>query len=85
LRIFWPDKILNEELWKHTKQPRIDLQIRKRKWGWLSHTLRKPSEDIARQDPEGNSQGKGETEEYMAKNGARRGQKSSKDLSLDQD
>jgi len=22
-----------------TKQPRIDLQIRKCKWGWLGHTL----------------------------------------------
>jgi hypothetical protein len=49
LQIFWPDQIMNNELWKHTKQPRIDLQIRKRKWGWLGHTLRKPSDDIARQ------------------------------------
>ena len=30
-RIFWPDQITNEELWKCTKQPRIDFQIRKRK------------------------------------------------------
>ena len=28
LRIFWPDQITNKELWKRTKQPRIDLQIR---------------------------------------------------------
>jgi len=58
LRIFWPDQIMNKELWKHTKQPRIDLQIRKRKWGWLGHTLRKPSDDIARQALEWNPQGK---------------------------
>jgi hypothetical protein len=32
LTIFWPDQIMNNELWKRTKQPRIDLQIRKRKW-----------------------------------------------------
>jgi len=49
LRIFWPDQITNNELWKRTKQPRIDLQIRKGKWGWLSHTLRKPIDDITRQ------------------------------------
>jgi hypothetical protein len=39
LRIFWLDQITNKELWKRTKQPRIDLQIRKCKWGRLGHTL----------------------------------------------
>jgi hypothetical protein len=58
LRIFWPDQITNKELWKCTKQPRIDLQIRKRKWGWLGHMLQKPSNDIARQALEWNPQGK---------------------------
>jgi len=58
LRIFWLDQITNEELWKHTKQPRIDLQIRKCKWGWLGHTLRKPSDNTARQALEWNPQGK---------------------------
>ena len=52
LRIFWPDQITNNELWKRTKQPRTDLQIRKREWGWLGHTLRKPIDDITRQDLE---------------------------------
>jgi len=58
LRIFWPDQVTNNELWKRTKQPKIDLQIRKRKWGWLGHTLRKPMEDITRQALEWNPQGK---------------------------
>jgi len=58
LRIFWPDRITNNELWKRTKQPRIDLQIRKRKWGWLGHTLRKSTDDITRQALEWNPQGK---------------------------
>jgi len=58
LRIFWPDQATNKELWKRTKQPRIDLQIRKRKWRWLGHTLRKPSDDITRQALEWNLQGK---------------------------
>jgi hypothetical protein len=39
-------------------QLRIDLQIRKRKWGWLGHTLRKPSDDIARKALEWNPQDK---------------------------
>jgi len=56
--IFWPDQITNTELWKRTKQPRINLQIKKRKWGWLGHTLRKPPDDIARQALELNPQGK---------------------------
>jgi len=58
LRILWPDQITNKELWKFTKQPRIDLQIRKCKWGWLGHTLRKPPDDIARQALDWNPQGK---------------------------
>jgi len=58
LRIFWPDQITNNELWKCTTQPRIDLQIRKRKWGWLGHTLRRPTDDITRQALEWNPQGK---------------------------
>jgi ssDNA-binding Zn-finger/Zn-ribbon topoisomerase 1 len=58
LRIFWPDQITNNELWKCTKQRRIDLQIRRRKWGRLGHTLRKPIGDITRQALEWNPQGK---------------------------
>ena len=58
LRNFWPDRITNNELWKCTKQRRIDLQIRKRKWGWRGHTLRKPTDDITRQALEWNPQGK---------------------------
>ena len=34
------------------------MQIRKRKWRWLGHTLRKPSDDIARQALEWNPQNK---------------------------
>jgi hypothetical protein len=58
LRIFWPEQVTNNKLWNHTKQPRIELQIRKRKWGWLGHTLREPMEDITRQALDWNPQGK---------------------------
>jgi len=50
--------LLNNELWKHTKQPRLNLQIRKCKWGWLGRTLRKPTDDRTRQALEWNPQGK---------------------------
>jgi len=53
------------------KQPRIDLQIRKHKCGWLGHTLWKPIDDITRQALEWNLQGKQrEAEEHVVKNGA---------------
>jgi len=58
LRIFWPDQLTNNVSGKLTKQPRIDLQIRKRKWGCLGHTLRKSIDDITRQALEWNPQGK---------------------------
>jgi len=49
---------MNKESLERTKQCRIDLEIREHKRGWLGHTLRKPSEDIARQALEWNPQGK---------------------------
>ena len=58
LRIFRPDQITNTELWKRTKQPRIDLQIRRRRWGWLGHTLREQTDDVTRQALEWDPQGK---------------------------
>jgi hypothetical protein len=58
LRIFWPDQISNSALWKHTNQLRIDLQVRKHKWGWLGHTLQKTPVDLTRQTLEWNPQGK---------------------------
>jgi len=41
LRIWWPSIISNKDLWKVTGQEGIDLEIRKRKFKWIGHTLRK--------------------------------------------
>jgi hypothetical protein len=41
LRIWWPEFISNEDLWKATKQEDINLEIRKRIFRWIGHTLRK--------------------------------------------
>jgi hypothetical protein len=67
LRIFWPDQIPNSAQWKHTNQLRIDLQVRKRKWGWLGHTLRKTPVDWTRQALEWNPQGRIHGEEQCLK------------------
>jgi hypothetical protein len=41
LRIWWPEIISNEDLWKLTESGNINLEIRRRKFGWIGHTLRK--------------------------------------------
>jgi hypothetical protein len=38
LNIRWPERITNEELWRLAKQDPINMQIRRRKWGWIGHT-----------------------------------------------
>jgi hypothetical protein len=43
LNIRWPDTISNNSLWEITKQEPTDIQIKKRKWRWIVHTLRKPA------------------------------------------
>lgn len=56
-RIFWPNIISNSELWNRTNETPITVQIRKRKWKWIGHTLRKPAESICRAVLEWNPQG----------------------------
>jgi len=46
LRIWWPNIISNEDLWKVTGQENIHLEIRKRKFRWIGHTLRKEDGEI---------------------------------------
>ena len=58
MRIWWPDKIRNEQLWQITEETPVVQQILKRKWGWIGHTLRKPATSITRQALQWNPQGK---------------------------
>ena len=58
LNIRWPVVITNEDLWKKTKQTPIPEDIKKRKWGWIGHTLRKPTSNVTRQALDWNPQGK---------------------------
>ena len=58
LKIYWPEKISNRELWARTGQECVPEEIARRKWNWIGHTLRKPTSDITRQALELNPQGK---------------------------
>ncbi|KAK3764917.1 hypothetical protein RRG08_025437 [Elysia crispata] len=58
LRIFWPERIRNEELWSRAGQRPIREEITQRRWRWLGHTLRKPRNSITRQSLQWNPQGK---------------------------
>ncbi|VDO91213.1 unnamed protein product [Schistosoma margrebowiei] len=57
LNIHWPDTINNILLWERTNQLLAEEEIRKRRWKWIGHTLRKSSNCITRQvltwNPEG--------------------------------
>ena len=46
LRVRWYDRLRNEELWRSTVQELIVQQIKRRKWRWLGHTLRKPTDNV---------------------------------------
>ena len=58
LRIWWPNFISNKELWKVTGQEDINLEMRKRKFRWIGHTLRKEDGEIPKAallwNPQGN-------------------------------
>jgi hypothetical protein len=47
-RIFWPETISNRDLLKKTKQEDITTTIRRRRWLWVGHTLRREKDNIAR-------------------------------------
>ncbi|XP_065356147.1 uncharacterized protein LOC135950538 [Calliphora vicina] len=57
MRIFWPNTITNAASWSATHQEPISFEIRRRKWMWIGHTLRKPHDDIARSALDWNPQG----------------------------
>jgi hypothetical protein len=58
LRIWWPKIIPNKDLWKVTRQEDINVEIRKRKFRWIGHTLREEDGEIPKSalfwNPQGN-------------------------------
>ena len=49
INIRWPDVISNADLWVKTGLSPIEVEIRKRKWGWIGHTLRKSPSNVTKQ------------------------------------
>ncbi|KAK4471060.1 hypothetical protein MN116_000571 [Schistosoma mekongi] len=58
LNVRWPETISNNLLWERTNQLPAEEEIRKRRWKWIGHTLRKPSDCITRQALTWNPAGK---------------------------
>jgi len=58
LKIHWPEKISNTDLWKRTQQDPVIDTIGRRRWSWIGHTLRKPRNNTTRLALTWNPQGK---------------------------
>jgi hypothetical protein len=56
-KIFWPNTISNHDLHQKCLQEPIDIEIRRRKWGWIGHTLRRDVSTVSRQALDWNPQG----------------------------
>ena len=39
--IHWPETISNERLWERTKQAPVEEDLKRSKWKWIKHTLRR--------------------------------------------
>ena len=48
LRIFWSQKISNDQLLRWIKQEDIRTLVNRRRWRWIGHVMRKASNNIAR-------------------------------------
>ena len=58
MNVKWSDKVSNNTLWTKTNQLSAEIEIKRRKWRWIGHTLRKPTFSITRQALTWNPQGK---------------------------
>ncbi|XP_063436440.1 uncharacterized protein LOC134717872 [Mytilus trossulus] len=48
MKIYWPNKISNEDLHKKSKSQDIETTLLQKRWRWLGHVLRKPKEDMTK-------------------------------------
>ncbi|VDP35358.1 unnamed protein product [Schistosoma margrebowiei] len=63
LQIRWPDTINNNLLLERTNQIPSEEEIRKKRWEWIGHTLRKAPNCVTRQALTWNPQGQGKEED----------------------
>lgn len=58
LRVWWPQTISNQQLLASTNEIPIELEIKRKKWRWIGHTLRKDVKETCRAvlwwNPQGN-------------------------------
>lgn len=47
-KIFWPNKITNKDLYQKTNQCCIETEIKRKRWRWIGHVMRKESDDITK-------------------------------------
>lgn len=57
LGIYWPNTITNGQLYQQTDFEPVEQMIKKKKWSWIGHTLRKPHDSLCRQALDWNPQG----------------------------
>ena len=57
LNVRWFDRISNKTIWERASQDTIEVQIRKRKWKWIGHTLRKSDTNVTKTSLTWNPQG----------------------------
>ena len=48
MKIFWPNKISNKDLHDITNTKDMETLLIQKRWRWLGHVLRKPSEDMTK-------------------------------------
>ena len=58
MNVKWSDKVSNNTMWTKTNELPVEIEIKRRKWRWIGHTLRKPTSSITRQALTWNPQGK---------------------------
>jgi hypothetical protein len=57
LRVWWPRTVSSEKLWQDTGQFDTNMEIRKRKFGWIGHMLRKNDAEPSKAALQWNLQG----------------------------
>ncbi|VDP45795.1 unnamed protein product [Schistosoma margrebowiei] len=65
LNVHWPDTISNSLLWERTTQLLGEEEIRKRRWKWIGHTLRKSPNCTAKQAQTWNLERKRKSKEHI--------------------
>ena len=47
-RSYWPNCITNGEVLRRAEIVQVEIRIRRRKWAWIGHPMRKDEDNIAR-------------------------------------